>query len=407
MNVLDKSAINYCTSCGVCAVTCAKKAITISLNKDGFYRPIIDSSLCNDCGLCTSVCYKFEENVLKTEPSNLKEKKLYASWSNDSNVLNNTTSGGLGDLLAHQLLKDGYTVVGVIYNKEKDCAEHRIARDETDLLDFRGSKYIQNYTYDAFREVVENCKKEKFAVFGTPCQIYALNKLVTKRKLREQFVFIDIYCHGCPSFLAWKKFAGGIKQINRIERFDRVTFRSKKQGWGNYCLDIETGGNTIYKSKRVNDSFYELFFSDTILNESCYDCRVRNTLEYCDIRLGDFWGKSYLTNKRGVSAVSLSTKVGEEVFNKIESVHKELKSHLDLLPYQSWNKTYSPNTNCRDKVLLSLRDPEQSIKDAILVLRNNQGVKASIIRRVKYILSIFPQGITKGIKKVIYSVRNI
>ena len=407
MNVLDKSAINNCTSCGVCSVACAKKAITISLNKDGFYRPIIDSSLCNDCGLCTSVCYKFEENVLTTELDRLKEKLLYASWSNDGDVLNNTTSGGLGDLLAHQLYKDGYKVVGVIYNKEKDCAEHKIARDETDLLGFRGSKYIQSYTYDAFREVVENCKKEKFAVFGTPCQIYALNKLVTKRKQREQFVFIDIYCHGCPSFLVWKKFADGIKQKYKIERFDGVTFRSKKRGWGNYCLDIETGGNTIYKSKRVNDSFYELFFSDTVLNESCYDCQVRSTLEYCDIRLGDFWGKSYLTNKRGVSAVSLSTKVGEDIFNKIESVHKESKSHVDLLPYQSWNKTYSPNMNCRDKVLLSLRDPEQSIKDSIHILRKNQGVKASIIRWVKYILSIFPQGITKGIKKVIYSVRNI
>ena len=407
MNILDKSAINHCTSCGVCSATCTKKAISISLDNDGFYRPVIDFSLCNDCGLCTSVCYKFDDNILKTEPDSLNEIPLYASWSIDDEVLDNTTSGGIGDLLARQLFKDGYEVVGVIYNENRICAEHRIARDENDLLNFRGSKYIQSYTYDAFREVVENLKKEKYAVFGTPCQIFALNKLVTKRKLREQFVFIDIYCHGCPSIFAWKKFVDGIKQKYGVERIDRVTFRSKKRGWGNYCLDIEANGNTVYESKRVNDSFYELFFSDKILNEACYNCQVRSTLEYCDIRLGDFWGKSFLNNKRGVSAVSLSTKKGELVFSRLESVHKELKSHADLLPYQSWNKTYSSDLNCRNKVLISLRDPKQSINDAIHVLRNSQGLKASVIRWIKNVLSLFPQGVTNDIKQVIYSIRNI
>ena len=39
MNVNDKSALRECTSCQMCAAVCAKNAIEIRLNKDGFYRP--------------------------------------------------------------------------------------------------------------------------------------------------------------------------------------------------------------------------------------------------------------------------------------------------------------------------------------------------------------------------------
>ena len=163
MNVSDYVVVHQCTSCQLCGAVCPAGAITIQLDEDGFYRPLIDDNLCVDCGLCVNACYKYDKAVRISTPSDLERKPLYSAWSKESDLLKQVTSGGIGDLLARQLIDDGYNVVGVVYNEEKTRAEHRIARTVKETIPFRGSKYIQSYTYDAMKEVITNGKKEKYA----------------------------------------------------------------------------------------------------------------------------------------------------------------------------------------------------------------------------------------------------
>ena len=407
MNITSPSSSHNCTSCGVCATVCNRRAISIKLDKEGFYRPFVDETLCNDCGLCTSVCYKYDKDILMTSPEGLNEKPLYSGWSNNDELVKQTTSGGIGDLLARQLQNEGYKVVGVVYNEDETRAEHKIARNEDDLCGFRGSKYIQSYTFDAFKEVVENCRNEKYAVFGTPCQIYALNKMATQRKVRDQFFFVDLYCHGCPSLHAWTKYQADIKKKLGVGRFDTVSFRSKEKGWGGvYITNFFAKGKSVYVGKKANDKFYELFFSDQVLNEACYDCELRSTLEYTDIRLGDFWGHKYLENQRGVSAISLARPKGKEVFSRIESsITCSPCSYDEFLPYQSWHLSYLMDSENRKAVLSTLADFNMGIADAIKELRRRQGVKKTIIRHIKTVLAVFPLGLTNSIKSIIYRIR--
>lgn len=406
MNVISNSELHKCTSCGVCATVCARKAISIQLDGEGFYRPVVDSSLCNDCGLCTSVCYKYDKDVKKTTNDRIKGKTLYSAWSNEDEVVRNTTSGGIGDLLAHHLSLEGYKVVGVVYCEDKARAEHRIANSEDDLLSFRGSKYIQSYTYEAFKEVVANCRNEKYAVFGTPCQIYALNKLVTQRKVREHFFFVDLYCHGCPSLNAWTKYLADIKKKYHFDKFDSVSFRSKAKGWGSlYIVEAKLNEKTVYVGKKANDKFYELFFSEHVLNDACYDCLLRSTLEYTDIRMGDFWGHKYLDNHRGVSAISIATEKGREVFGKLSSITSARCSYDEFLPYQSWNLTYNVDEEKRKDVLASLSNESEGIDAAINVLRQNQGLTTKAKRYIKTVLALFPLGLTNGVKRIVYKIR--
>ena len=160
MNILDQSAKRGCTSCQLCATMCAREAIKIELNEDGFYRPVVDADKCTYCGLCTKVCYKFDEDVKVAAADQLAKTQLYSAWSNDDEQVRNTTSGGIGDLLANVLLKQDYKVVGCVYDDEKTRAEHRIATTAEELEPFRGSKYIQSYNFDAFKDVVKNCRQE-------------------------------------------------------------------------------------------------------------------------------------------------------------------------------------------------------------------------------------------------------
>ena len=96
MNILDKPAKRECTSCQLCATMCARDAIKIELNENGFYRPVVDADKCTDCGLCTKVCYKFDEDVEITTKEQLSETDFYSAWSNDDAIVRDTTSGGIG-----------------------------------------------------------------------------------------------------------------------------------------------------------------------------------------------------------------------------------------------------------------------------------------------------------------------
>lgn len=404
MNILDKSAKRECTSCQLCATMCARSAIKIELNDDGFYRPVVDSELCTDCGLCTKVCYKFDDDLKITTSEKLTKTQLYSAWSNDDELVRNTTSGGIGDLLAHELLSQGYKVVGCAYNDEKVRAEHRIATIEAELIPFRGSKYIQSFNFDAFKEVVKNCRQEKYAVFGTPCQIYALSKIAEIKKVRDQFIFIDFYCHGCPSLHVWTKYQDDIKRKKGVEHFEHVDFRSKLGGWSLFfVVAARAGGKLVFKSKKNRRGFYELFFSDQVLNDGCNECQLRSTLEYTDIRMGDFWGKKFLDNTRGVSAISVVTERGRKLFETImgKNVTVTTCDYKDFLPYQSYGKVHHPRLSARMAILDSLKDPSQDIFDATRALHKNQLPKEKLVRYAKNVLALFPIKVINTIKKFV------
>ena len=405
MNICDSSTFRSCTSCQACAAICPHNAIVIQLNQDGFYRPVIDDSLCVNCGLCKSVCYKYDKDFLSSPAETLKDKKLFSAWCSDEKVLKASTSGGIADILAHHLLQKGYRVVGVVYNDNKNRAEHRVAEQPDQLIPFRGSKYIQSYTLGAFKEVIKNCREKKFAVFGTPCQIYALSRWADKLHLRDNFFFIDIYCHGCPSIHIWEKYLDEIIQKSGHSAFDSLSFRSKKKGWGTYCVEAIVNGESAYLSKR-NDKFFELFFSDYVLNDSCYDCGFRSSLEYCDIRLGDFWGSKYIGNHRGVSAVTISSARGRGLFEEINNDIVSCECDLyEFLPSQSWGKEYHINKDDREAVLNTLNKEGATIDEAIGTLRSKQGFVKSVIRNIKLILSYLPKPITDSIKRLVYKIR--
>lgn len=156
MNINDTSAIRECTSCQMCAAVCSRDAISIHLNEDGFYRPYIDEDKCVDCGLCTKVCYKFDANVKVTSTEELGKVKVYSAQYKSDSILEKVTSGGVADALAKELVKQGFVCIGVTYNDDRHRAEHVIASTVGETDAFRGSKYIQSYSLDAFKSLVKN-----------------------------------------------------------------------------------------------------------------------------------------------------------------------------------------------------------------------------------------------------------
>lgn len=402
MNILDKSAIRNCTSCQMCAAVCPKNAITIKLDKDGFYRPVVYPEKCIDCSTCIKVCYKFDKEIATTTDEELEKMPLYAATTKNDELVNQVTSGGIADLLAKELIKEGYICIGVGYDDTKVQAYHYLARTEKEIEGYRGSKYIQSYTFLAFKEFVKSCHHKQYAVFGTPCQIYAIHRFLEQKKLRNLFFLIDLYCHGCPSLHVWNKYQGEIKAKIHKSNFDKVEFRSKAKGWGTFVVVVVVDGIKTFVSSPKKDEFYELFFSNLVLNDACSNCKLRSTMAYTDIRLGDFWGKKYTLNTRGISAVSLATKRGWELFQKIVPHTKnECCQYNELLPYQSYGKEYHTNMELRRSLLDILADPNRPIKDAVELFRRNQSASQKVKRYIKHVLYYMPVKVTKYIKRYI------
>lgn len=402
MNILDKSAIRPCTSCQICGAVCAKKAISINLDQEGFYRPSVDENLCVDCGLCVKVCNKFDNNINLTDEAQLQKTKLYAASAKSDDIVRKTTSGGIADLLAKQLIADGYKVIGVVYDSKQNNAVHKIATTAGDTDAFRGSKYIQSYSIDAFRQLVKGVRNEKYAVFGLPCQIYAISRYLDIFKKRENCFLIDLYCHGCPSMHVWNKVSEDQREKLKVEKFKNAIWRSKYRGWGNFVLEVIGDNGKRFVSTPMHNEFFDLFFCNQVLNESCTDCKLRGTLAYTDIRLGDFWGKEYDKTFRGMSGVSLVTDRAKDLFSKISSnLDAQEKPYSSFLPYQSWSHTYKIDERMRSNLLSLLADTNTSIKDCIKPLAAQRSPKSKITLLVKQVLIYMPNSIERLVRKII------
>lgn len=402
MNISDKSALRECTSCQMCAAVCPKNAIQIDLDKSGFFRPWVNLDQCIDCGLCINVCYRFDDNLKITDEKNLQRTDLYAASVRDSSLLMRVTSGGASDLFAKELIHEGYLCIGVGYDDTRVEAYHYVAHTAKETDGFRGSKYIQSYSYPAFKELVKDCSKHKYAVFGTPCQIYAVRRFLEKRKQSDSCILIDMFCHGCPSLNLWRKYQNEIKGEMRESHFDAVEFRSKERGWGEFHVAMIVDGCKAFISSPKKDGFYELFFSDQVLNAACSDCLLRSTMEYTDIRLGDFWGKKYAMNRKGVSAVSLISQKGKDLFEKIKPLLDiEESRYSELLPYQSYGKIYHPDEALREKLLYMVTDPGIPLKEAVTLLQSNESFTRKFKRHIKDFLYYLPASVTRFIRRYI------
>lgn len=341
---MNISNIKDCYGCGVCATVCAKKIIELKINSEGFYEPIIvNPQKCTNCGLCIDVCSYSKDSIA----SEATEVKSYATWSSAKPIRHKASSGGTGFEIALYLINNGYKVCTVRYNANKNIAEHYIATTAEDLIPSIGSKYIQSNTVDGFKAIN---RKEKHLVIGTPCQIDSLRRYLQKFRIEDNFILMDFFCHGVPSYKVWEAYTKSVeKSIGKIKD---VVWRHKENGWHDswamsingteketidsencivYGLKIENSKGAYFSKRSDNDAFYTLFLGNNCLGKACYKhCKYKFTSSSADIRIGDMWGKKYQNNNEGITSLITFTKKGEETINAINNIVK-IEFPLDVV----------------------------------------------------------------------------
>ena len=325
------SSIHSCYGCGVCSASCGKNIISIELNRDGFYEPrISEPEECTSCGICLDVCaFNHKECALTSEVLNIKS---WAAWSNNDDVRRKCSSGGIGFEIGKQLIEQGYKAVGCRYDIKEQRAEHYIATTVDELVQSIGSKYIQSYTEEAFKQIKR--KDQKYLVTGTPCQIDSFRRMIRRFRCEDNFVLMDFYCHCVPSMFAWKAY---VKMLEpKIGKITYASWRNKfEYGWHDSWLmgidgeksnpdkkfTLEERNTKIKSRKSKGDLFYKLFLGDLAIGSQCEtQCKYKYNHSSADIRIGDFWGNTYKSDQKGVSALVAFTEIGCRIVQDLKDV---------------------------------------------------------------------------------------
>lgn len=331
------STIYNCYGCGVCAASCGKKIISIELNRDGFYEPRInDSDSCTNCGICLDVCaFNHSDRSLSKDEVNIKS---WAAWSNDENIRKKCSSGGVGFEIGKQLIEKGYHAVGCRYDIKEQRAEHYIATTVEEFVQSIGSKYIQSYTEEAFKQIKR--KGQKYLVTGTPCQVDSFRRMIRKFRCEDSFILMDFFCHCVPSMYAWKAY---IKMLEpKIGEVTYASWRNKfEYGWHDSCImgvdgvnsskpiDWHDSYNLLIKGEKTyiqsrmskGDLFFELFLGDICIGPQCQNqCKYKYDKSSADIRIGDLWGKTYQSDQKGVSALIAFTEKGRAIVEELKNI---------------------------------------------------------------------------------------
>lgn len=331
------SKIKNCYGCGVCSAACPKKIISIHLNKNGFYEPRINNlSYCIDCGICLDVCaFTHKERALTPDEIQIKS---WAAWSNDKNIRKKCSSGGIGFEIGKRLIENGYYAVGCKYNIANQRAEHFIATTVEEFVQSIGSKYIQSYTEEAFRQI--KMRQNKYLIIGTPCQIDSFRRMIRKFNCENNFVLIDFYCHCVPSMYVWDAYMKMLEQ--KIGKVTYASWRNKfNYGWHDSWIMGIDGEKTsppfdwcqsftqllqekqthIQSRKSQGDIFYKFFLGDVCSGPQCEkNCKYKYDKSSADIRIGDLWGKTYEQDQQGVSALVSFTTKGHEVIKQLQNI---------------------------------------------------------------------------------------
>jgi len=310
IEIIDKKK---CSGCTACFSVCPKHCIIMQADEEGFLYPHVDKTVCIDCHLCERKC-----PVLN--PFNKREPiACYAAQNKDEQVRLTSSSGGIFTTLAETVLDKGGIVCGVEFDKDK-MTHHICIQSKSDLRKLVGSKYVQSRLENVFAEIRNYIQAGRWVLFtGTPCQVAGINSYLGKLSKEDNYISVELCCHGAPSPLIWKKYLAeiGANSFN----IQKLTFRSKQNGWKNYSLDIQTDDFRLCEGKEQN-IYMRGFLENIYCRPICSECKARSFATGSDLSIGDFWGlpKFYADkdDNKGKSLVLILSDKGNKFYQEIK-----------------------------------------------------------------------------------------
>ncbi|MCR5569133.1 MAG: Coenzyme F420 hydrogenase/dehydrogenase, beta subunit C-terminal domain [Paludibacteraceae bacterium] len=341
---MNISSNKYCIECRACVQVCAKTAISMIPNEEGFSYPSVDTNACSDCGLCTTVC-----PILHAEELKFPTGSIYAAQSKDERTLLKSSSGGIFSCIAECVLKKNGIVYGAAWDESLQL--RHIGVDSSEGLDkLRGSKYVHSEIGDTYKEIRRALSSGRWVYFvGTPCQVAGLKSFL--RKNYDTLLTSDLICHGTPSQMLFNKFVSQMEK-ERGQKVIDYKFRDKKiMGWtcassSSFCKDIRGNVHYLYYDRNMR-AYFRAFLNGHITRYDCYECKFACPTRVGDITLADYWGiqqqhPEFPQIRKGVSLLIVNSHQGENILNEIKKDLVLLESSMDKVRQTTNHNLYAP-----------------------------------------------------------------
>ena len=326
-----------CCGCSACVQRCPKHCISMKEDEEGFLYPVVDETVCIDCGLCEKVC------PIINRPEKLPVMKVFAVKNRNEEERMASSSGGVFIALAKKVIEQGGVVFGAVFDGNWEV-KHTYAETLDGVKPMIGSKYVQSRIEESFCHAEKFLKEGRKVLFtGSPCQITALHNYL--RKDYPNLLSVDFLCHGVPSPGVWRKYLEEMSSLSAFKAAGKnsvlsssiksvpvitgIEFRDKTlHGWKKFSFVVRGSApkadkNTVLLSDIHYDNPYmKGFLADVYLRPSCYRCRCKNGVSHSDLTIGDFWGVPKVMpdfdDDKGVGIVLLNTDKGKCIFDTLD-----------------------------------------------------------------------------------------
>ena len=312
-----------CVECKACEYICPKNCISFSCK--GMMQ--IDIGSCIKCGLCEKVCQNIEL------PSFSQPKRVFAAINLDDKSSENSSSGGIAQLLYSTIIKGNGVVFGVKYD---DNLQPHIECTDTiaEVVHYLKSKYCFSNVGDSYKRCKDICEDGRKVLFiGLPCQIAGLRKYLHREY--DNLYLVDILCHGAPHYSIFENHIKYVQKKRKRSVID-YQFRNKKyDSYGPYNYSITYQDREIESGSALWDAYYSAFLKAEIFREACYNCKFARNERVSDVTIGDFWKANEeidgLKDKKYVSSILINSNKGEVLFEKCKKNMQIFESCMESL----------------------------------------------------------------------------
>lgn len=378
-----------CTGCAACKDVCPKQCIIMQPDDLDALHPVVDESICINCGLCEKTCPNNRELSYKLP------HKVWAAWSNDSDVRRTSASGGIACELYRYWIKNGGVATGVVFDRDEGC-HFILLENESDIKAVQNSKYTFSDTAGIYKVVKQKLQTGVPVLFiGVPCQVAGLYGFLKKEY--DNLTTVDIICHGMPPATYLEQHIKSIEDKKK-EYTHQLFFRDPKYYTYTYTFTLKNiKGKEFYNKKVLTRDNYQLGYHRALIyRENCYSCNYARKERISDLTIGDFSGLGRFApfeyDKHNVSCILENTDKGAALLKKLKGalsmyerpaceafeVEKQLKSpSVKHVNRDVFEVEYKKRKNFENAANASLRqEKSKAIQEKYLAL-----VK-SVIRNV-------------------------